>query len=48
LSLRQQIAESLIGVFGSAEAGELAHRPQAAAMHRRVNAAGVRRLARKT
>ena len=44
LALRQEVAEALIGVFGRAEAGKLAHRPQAAAMHGGLNAAGVGRL----
>ena len=48
LALRKQITEALIGVFGGAEAGELAHRPEPAAMHCRVNAARVRWLARVT
>ena len=45
LALREEIAETRVGVFGGAEAGELAHGPQAAAMHGGVNAAGVGRLA---
>ena len=45
LSLRQQVAEARVGVFGRAEAGELAHGPEALAIHRRVNAARVGRLA---
>ncbi len=46
LALREQITKALIGVFGGAEAGELAHGPEAAAIHGGMNAAGVRRLAR--
>jgi hypothetical protein len=34
-----QVAEALVGLLGRAEARELAHRPQAAAVHRRVHAA---------
>ena len=45
LALREQIAEALVGVFGGAEAGELAHGPEASAIHRGMNAARVRRLA---
>ena len=45
LTLREEISETLVGVLGGAEAGELAHRPQAAPMHGGVNAAGVGRLA---
>ena len=45
LALCEQIAKALVGVFGGAEAGELAHGPEAAAIHRGVNAAGVGRLA---
>ena len=44
LALRQEVAKALIGVFGRAEAGELAHRPQPSAMHGGMNAAGVGRL----
>ena len=45
MALRKQIAEALIGVFGSSEARELAHGPQAAAVHGSVNATHIRRLA---
>ena len=34
LALREEIAKALVGVFGGAEAGELAHGPEAAAIHR--------------
>ncbi len=43
--MRKQIAEALIGILGGAKARELPHGPQAAAVHRGVNAARVRRLA---
>src|SRR5258706_7438400 len=45
LSLREQIPEALVGIFGGAESGELPHGPQAPAMHCGMNAARVRRLA---
>ncbi len=45
LSLCEEVAEAAIGVFGGAEAGELSHGPEARAIHRRVNAARVGRLA---
>ena len=45
LALREQIAEALVGVLGGAKAGELAHGPQAAAIHGGMNAARVGRLA---
>ena len=45
LALLQQIPEARVGIFGSAEAGKLAHGPQPATIHRRVNAARVGRLA---
>ena len=45
LPLREQIAKAAIGILGRAEARELAHGPQPAAIHRGVNAARVRRLA---
>ena len=44
LALREQISKARVGVFGGAEAGKLAHGPEPAAIHRGVNAAGVRRL----
>ncbi len=46
LSLAQQIVEPRVGVLGQAEARELAHRPEPPAIHRTVNAARVRILAR--
>jgi len=45
LTLREEIAETRVGVFGSAKACELAHGPEAAAVHGGVNTAGVRWLA---
>jgi hypothetical protein len=42
----EQKLKSLIGVGCATEAGVLAHRPQAVAVHRWVNASGVRRLTR--
>ena len=45
LALREQIAEAGVGVFRRAEAGELAHGPEARAVHGGVNAARVRRNA---
>src|SRR5262249_59916205 len=36
----EEEAEALVGLPGGAEAGELAHGPQAAAVHRGVDAAG--------
>ena len=41
----EQEAEALVGLLGGAEAGELAHRPEPAAVHRRVDAARERKLA---
>jgi hypothetical protein len=41
----EQVAEPLVGLLGGAEARELAHRPQPAAVHRRIDAAGERELA---
>src|SRR5690606_7208732 len=41
----EQVLEPLVGVVGGAEAGELAHGPEAAAVPLRVEAAGVRVLA---
>ena len=37
----EQVAEALVGLLDRAEAGELAHRPEAAAVHRRVDPARV-------
>ncbi len=47
LAVSEEIAKALVGVFGGAEAGELAHGPEAGAVHGGVNAAGVGRLARE-
>jgi hypothetical protein len=44
LAVLEQELVPLIGVFRRPEAGELAHSPQPAAVHRRVNAAGERVL----
>ena len=41
LAVVEQVAEALVGLLARAEAGELAHRPQAAAVHRGVDAARV-------
>ena len=46
LALLEQVAEALVGLLGGGEAGVLAHRPEAAAVHRRLDAAGERVLAR--
>src|SRR5688500_1929553 len=46
--MRKQILESLVRVFGCTEARELAHRPDLAAIHVRVNASRVRILRRKS
>src|SRR4051794_36243041 len=40
LAVVEQVAEALVRLLGGAEAGELAHRPQAAPVHARVHAAG--------
>ena len=40
-----EVAEALVRLLGRAEAGELAHRPEAAAVHRRIDASGERVLA---
>ena len=45
LTLLEEVAEALVGVRGGAEAGVLAHRPEAAAVHRRLDAARERELA---
>ena len=47
LAVLEQVVEALVGLLGGAEAGELAHRPQPPAVHRRVDAARERRLARE-
>src|SRR5439155_6314799 len=47
LALREEIAEALVSVYSSAESRELAHGPEAAAVHRGMNAAGIWRLARE-
>src|SRR6185369_13548778 len=47
LAVVEQVAEALVGLLGRAEARELAHRPEAAAVHRRVDAARERELARE-
>src|SRR5581483_474322 len=44
--LREQETEAPIGVLGKPKARELAHRPELAAVHRLVHAAGVWILAR--
>ena len=46
LAVLEEVAEALVRLLGRAEAGELAHRPEAAAVHRRVDAARERILAR--
>ena len=45
LALLEQVAEALVGVGRGREAGVLAHRPEAAAIHRRLDAAGEGELA---
>ena len=40
LPLREQVAETLVGLLGRREARVLAHRPEAAAVHRRLDASG--------
>ena len=45
LARLEQVAEALVGLLDGAEAGELAHRPEPPAVHRRVDAAGERVLA---
>ena len=40
LALLQQVAVALVGLLGGAEAGVLAHGPEAAAVHGRLHAAG--------
>ena len=46
LALLEQVAEAPVRLRGGREAGVLAHRPEAAAVHRRLDAAGERVLAR--
>ena len=46
LALLEQVAEPLVGLGRGREAGVLAHRPEAAAVHRRLDAARERELAR--
>ena len=41
-ALAQKIAIAAVALFGGAEAGILAHGPEAAAIHVRIDAAGVR------
>src|SRR3954468_22182840 len=45
LTVVEQVTEAYIRLLGRAEAGELAHRPEAPAVHRLVDAARVRVLA---
>ena len=45
LAVLEQVVEALVGLRGGAEARELAHRPQPAAVHRRVDPARERILA---
>src|SRR5215470_6466135 len=45
LALAEEIAIALVGFDSGAKAGVLAHGPEAAAVHRRVNAAGKRKFA---
>ena len=45
-ALREQVPVARVRFGGRAEAGILAHRPQPAAVHRRLDAAGVRESAR--
>ena len=47
LAVVEQVAEALVRLLGGAEAGELAHRPQPAPVHRRIDAARVGVLARE-
>ena len=42
LSVLEQVSETGVRLLGHAEAGELAHRPKAAAVHRRIDAPRVR------
>ena len=45
LALLEEVAEPLVRLLGGREAGVLAHRPEAAPVHRRLDAAGEGRLA---
>ena len=45
LAVGEQVPEALVGLGGGREAGVLAHRPEAAAVHRGLDAAGERELA---
>jgi hypothetical protein len=45
LALAEEETEARVGVLGGAEAGELAHRPEPAAVHARIDAARERELA---
>ena len=45
LALLEEVAEAPVRLLGRREAGVLAHRPEAAAVHRRLDAAGERVLA---
>ena len=47
LALREQVLEARVRLLRRAEAGEHAHRPEAAAVHRRLHAARERVLARQ-
>ena len=47
LAVVEQVAEALVGLLRGPEAGELAHRPEPAAVHARVHAARERILARQ-
>src|SRR5258708_31732267 len=47
LALCQEIAEALVRVFSGSKARELTHGPKPAAMHRGMNAARIRGLARE-
>ena len=47
LTMRKQVAETLVGVFRGAEAGELSHGPETATVHGGVDSAGVWWFARK-
>ena len=42
LAVVEQVAKALVGLLGRAEARELAHGPEAPAVHRRIHAAGER------
>ena len=46
LAFLQQVTEALVRLLGGAVAGVLAHAPQPAAVHGRLDAAGERKLAR--